>query len=186
MYSFSLFPPITKPTRVTSTSATLIDNIFCNNILDKQSATGILNTHISDHLTIFYIDYSSNKSILPKFIKKRCFSPENIDKFKNECDSHNSNQVLESNDPQDAFTSFHNDFINLYDKCFPNKTIKLSYHKRKPWLTDGLRKSIKHENKLYRLKMKYNTPEYCTAYKHVVARSERSLPVHRNQGKQIK
>ena len=73
--------------------------------------------------------------------------------------------MLESNDPQDAFTSFHNNFINLYDKCFPIETIKLSYRNRKPWLTDGLRKSIKHKNKLYRLKMKYDTSEYCTAYK---------------------
>ena len=67
--------------------------------------------------------------------------------------------------PPDAFTSFHDNFINLYDMCFPIKTIKLSYRNRKPWLTDGLRKLIKHKNKLYRLKMKYNTPEYCIAYK---------------------
>ena len=113
-------------------------NMFCNNILNKQSATGILYTDISDHFPIFYIDYSSKISMSPKFIKKRCFSPDNIEKFKNECDSHNWNQVLESNDPQDAFTSFHNIFINLYDTCFPIKTIKLSYRNRKPWLTDGL------------------------------------------------
>ena len=30
MYSMSFIPPITRPTRITSTSATFIDNIFCN------------------------------------------------------------------------------------------------------------------------------------------------------------
>ena len=35
MYSHALFPSITKPTRVTINSATLIDNIFCNDIYRK-------------------------------------------------------------------------------------------------------------------------------------------------------
>ena len=69
MYSFSLFPAITKPTRITSRSATLIDNIFCNTIFNKQSATGILYTDISDHFPIVYIDYSSNITISPKLLK---------------------------------------------------------------------------------------------------------------------
>ena len=30
MFSHSFFPAITKPTRITETSATVIDNIFCN------------------------------------------------------------------------------------------------------------------------------------------------------------
>ena len=58
MYSDSLFPTITKPTRVTSHSANLIDNIFCNNILNAQALSGILYTDISDHYPIFYIDHS--------------------------------------------------------------------------------------------------------------------------------
>ena len=42
MYSNSFFPVITKPTRVTSSSATLIDNLFTNAIANAQSFTGIL------------------------------------------------------------------------------------------------------------------------------------------------
>ena len=55
MYSHSLFPSITKPTRVTNKSATLIDNIFCNKLIDNHIVlSGILYTDISDHLPIFY------------------------------------------------------------------------------------------------------------------------------------
>lgn len=32
MYSYSMFPLIIKPARVTNTTATLIDNIFCNDL----------------------------------------------------------------------------------------------------------------------------------------------------------
>ena len=35
MYASSFYPLITKPTRITKTSATLIDNIFVNRFCDK-------------------------------------------------------------------------------------------------------------------------------------------------------
>lgn len=49
--SYSLYPSITKPTRITSVSATLIDNIFTNSHTEQTS--GIILTDISDHLPIF-------------------------------------------------------------------------------------------------------------------------------------
>ena len=51
MTSYSLYPRITKPTRITSKSATLIDNIYTNSHA-KQNG-GILLADISDHLPIF-------------------------------------------------------------------------------------------------------------------------------------
>ena len=54
MYSFSMYPCITKPTRVTTTSASLIDNIFCNNMPDSSLFTDIQYATISDHFPIFY------------------------------------------------------------------------------------------------------------------------------------
>ena len=50
------FPLITRPTRITSNTATLIDNIFTNNI-DDQFYSGLLFTHISDHLPIFCVNH---------------------------------------------------------------------------------------------------------------------------------
>ena len=66
MYSYSLYPCITKPTRVSSKTASLIDNTFCNNIVDNQDVfTGILYTDISDHFPIFYIDKATvSKNLL--------------------------------------------------------------------------------------------------------------------------
>ena len=39
--SYSMYPSITKPTRITSTSATLIDNIFTNNCAKQVSGINI-------------------------------------------------------------------------------------------------------------------------------------------------
>ena len=72
LFSHSFFPTITKPTRVTDKSATLIDNIFYNNYVQNTSSlTGILYTGISDHFPIFHIDYSVCAPLVEKSFKKR-------------------------------------------------------------------------------------------------------------------
>ena len=62
--SYSLYPSILKPTRITCTSATLIDNIFTNNHANQTS--GILLSDIGDHLPIFV---STNLNVFNKKIK---------------------------------------------------------------------------------------------------------------------
>ena len=74
MYSHSLFPCITKPTRVTAKSASLIDNIFCNNDVNNDDVfNGILYTDISDHFPILHIDNSCATKTSCPYIKKRIF-----------------------------------------------------------------------------------------------------------------
>lgn len=54
MYSNSLFPYITGPTRITDHSQTLIDNIFSSFLLDNVDSGNIVTT-ISDHLCQFLV-----------------------------------------------------------------------------------------------------------------------------------
>ena len=59
MYSNMFSPLITRPTRITSNTATLIDNIFTNHH-DNLAFSGLLFTDISDHLPIFCILYEQH------------------------------------------------------------------------------------------------------------------------------
>ena len=52
MYSLSLLPIISKPTRITGNSATLIDNFFINEPCNFES--GIIIPDISGHFQIFF------------------------------------------------------------------------------------------------------------------------------------
>lgn len=53
MYSISLYPLICcRPTRITSHSATLIDNIFTI-VVDRNVESGIIINDLSDHLPVF-------------------------------------------------------------------------------------------------------------------------------------
>ena len=54
LYSYNVFPVITKPTRVTESTATLIDHILTNNFdIYASHHQGILCLSISDHYAIF-------------------------------------------------------------------------------------------------------------------------------------
>ena len=50
LQSFTLIPTIDKATRVYNNSATLIDNIFTNNV-HEEIISGNIISHISDHFT---------------------------------------------------------------------------------------------------------------------------------------
>ena len=78
------FPLINRPTRVTTSSATLIDNIFTNCVFDTSLKNGIIKTSISDHFAIFAAIKLSNKKTRNQKIKikKRFFSDKSKESFK--------------------------------------------------------------------------------------------------------
>ena len=60
------------------------------------------------------------------------------------------NRVLEENNTENTYSLFIKKFSEIYNEAFPKCIVKCRYYNRKPWLTDGLRKAIKHKNKLYK------------------------------------
>ena len=79
MYSFSMYPCITKPTRVTTKIASLIDNIFCNNMPDSSLFIDVQYTTISNHF-LYFIDKSLTNTNCLKYLKKLMYSIENQEK----------------------------------------------------------------------------------------------------------
>ena len=107
MYSHSLFPYISKPSRVTTRSATLIDNIFCNDILENTEVfTGILYSDVSDHFPVFYIDHTTSTMTEHKFIKKRSFQQRNLTHFCTMASQNDWSNILNCTDAQVAYTYF--------------------------------------------------------------------------------
>ena len=77
------FNTITKPTRVTPTSATLIDHMWTNN-LKNLSMSGILYVNLSDHFPVFanFKGVEGLKVSKKKTIEYRDFNEASIDNFK--------------------------------------------------------------------------------------------------------
>lgn len=150
LFSSSCFPLISKPTRVTSHSATLIDNIFTNS-LGHNIRSGILVSDISDHFGIFAL---SNFIVSPapnhSSRYKRTFTENNMNKFVDSLSSLSWIFLESINSPKEAFESFTTTFLTLFEKHFPWKKVKQTPSKiRKPWISPALMHCCKKRTKLY-------------------------------------
>lgn len=151
LFSQNFFTPlITKPTRVTPHSSTLIDNIFSNmpSVADVCKP-GILRTSISDHYSIFCIMKNVPLINDKKKITKRSFCDKHIAAFQRRLACQSWDFVYESENTQLAFTRFQQVINQHFDKNFKMHTITVNYKTRHPWMTKSLRSRILEKNAMH-------------------------------------
>ena len=149
MHSNSLIPLIYKPTRETKTTATLIDNIFTNNYnVNDLLLQGLLITDISDHHAIFHI-WDKHCLETDQYQLIRLTNEYRMVKYKENISNIDRTVLDQYNSCEVYFTHFFNKIKSVYDESFPITKVKKRYRNRIPWLTSGLRESIKHKNKLF-------------------------------------
>lgn len=160
MSNYSLFPKITLPTRIGTTSCTLIDNIYYR-LSDKYSDlnAGILYSSISDHFPYFLsIKTKMKPTSTPKLVKQTINTAKAMTDFVNEIKSTNIRDKLNCNmdsDPNFNYNTFLDIIVDIKNKHFPSKLTKFKKHKHKnnKWITYGIIKSIKTRDSMH-LKMK--------------------------------
>ena len=165
MYESSLFPVITKPTRVRDDTSTLIDNIFTNDIVNGNFINGIIVSALSDHFPVFCINRTAVHSEVQHIYKYRDYGVNNIETFRSSLLNSNLENLISNKNCQEAFTSFYDVYKSIYNDCFPVKTSKSMYCNRKPWLTMGLKTSIRMKNKLFYKSKDKPTPDNVSQYK---------------------
>ena len=166
MHSHAFVPLITRPTRVTNISATLIDNIYTNNIQNMSSSfQGLLVTEITDHYPIFHMNLSAKESVKDLYIWKRILNTSNSQSFLDLVSNADWSEVYRFTNAQEAFSKFHTKLKLFYDEAFPKKRIKIRYNCKKPWLSEDLKHKIKLKNKLYAKSKKIPSAYNETAYK---------------------
>ena len=146
-----LLPGITRPTRITKNSATLIDNIYASFSLVKEFQSTILLEDISDHLPCMLMLCKSKRSREPLVIKKRNLCDENVQSIVDDLNSVNWH-YLDNIDCDTGFTSFHNKVIEIIDRHSPEYSVKISAKKkiRNPWITVGMHRSSIALSKMYK------------------------------------
>jgi hypothetical protein len=162
MFSNGFFPCIDRPTRVenrvTGLTATIIDNIITNDLSAKIDSA-VFVTDIADHFPICSIsNYKKNtgyatqsRSSVP-MKQTRKLNHDNIKSFKNGLSLIKWDNVYDESNPEKAYEVFHNKLSKIYNIHCPLKATKPSKRKtpRKPWITQGLIKSINTKDKLYK------------------------------------
>ena len=167
MYSNMFFPLITRPSRITSHTATLIDNIFVNNFFER-SRSGLIFTDISDHLPVFSIH---SDTVLvnrcrqnPVFIRDK--NPDNIPSFIGKLESVDWSSLKDFDEPNTSYNRFLELYSGIYNGCFPLKRVTRKQRRfKKPWLTKALLKSIKRKNDLYKKYLRVPSMVNASLYK---------------------
>lgn len=156
--SFNLSNVFIEPTRVTASSATCIDNIFCNcDYLHKE----IVNKLPSDHSgqTITFCAYVPLQKIQIKFRPITC---KNLEKFNNSLVSTLGIKIFDNMcDPNEFYADFFSLLNTQFNDTFPIKS-KSIYTKFlfTDWATPGIRKSRENLFELYGLKQHINNTSF--------------------------
>ena len=146
--SYGLVPFILLPTRIMGNSATIIDNIFTNNI-SNTIVSGNIVTDFSDHFSQFISVQRTKFDCKTISIYKRDYSKFNDESFRDDVSIQNfNNEFMDINDQFNDFYFKLEGCVNRhapYKKLTP-KEVKLN---QKPWISTKLIKMIKIKNKLF-------------------------------------
>ena len=164
----SLLPLISKPTRVTTHSSTLIDNIFTN--LKPFPKSGIVVSDISDHFLIFahFRTGTTCQNTAKKHALRRKFTPENITLLQEKLESTDWSDVYNENENIDqAYNVFFDILNNCLNTCIPLRKCRKQDYKRipkQPWVSKTILRSINRKNSLYLNYIKNRTDNSRTKY----------------------
>ena len=171
---FSFIPCITKPTRVTNNSVSLIDHIWTNIIEDAVIESKIIFSDVSDHFPVVLNLPMTSGCNTYKTISYRRSGEIYDNDFKNHLENCNFDNLMEMNNVDEAFERFSEIVYNIYDESYPQvvKNIRV-IDSKKPWLTSGLKQSIKNKNRLYKkfLKRPITYGEEYRRYRNIVTRT---------------
>ncbi len=136
-----LLPSITKMTRVTHRSCTLIDNIYVSNGIAYSLDSMILTTDISDHLPCLAIIGNKRKKEINQPIQIQCrkLNDANILRIKNTLKVVDWNAVNNLN-TSEGYDFVINKLVSIMNTVAPEREITLKQSKiiHEPWMSKGL------------------------------------------------
>ena len=148
MSSHNFQPCITIPTRITDTSATLIDHIFLK-LPPKHMKANILAGNIfcdiSDHLPNFITINHTPREDKTKRQYIRLYSEKNISKFRESLENMNWPSYLDVENTEEAYTKFYTHLYHAFEAHFPLVPLSRKRSKDKKWITLDLKNSIKRK-----------------------------------------
>ena len=177
----NLIPTITRPTRITKSSATLIDNILVSQSLCGNYESGILIDDISDHMPSICVIKSIKgvgKDVIQ--ITSRDMRPRNLNALKTHLNNYDWTKLLTTSDVNTSMTSLHNILQKEIDHCIPEATrsLRRKQVRREVWITPILKKSIDKSKRLYHRVLKRTDDnelrEHYLAYKNTLKKTLQS------------
>ena len=129
-------------------SATAIDHILTDTIMDQDLQNFIIKLDRSYHFPIFTVLNSKIHNQCPTTkISEQTINELWVENFKNILSSTDWNDVLGKTITNESYDQFIKKFSLIYDDCFPIKVIEIkTKNLLSPWITKGI-KSNPRENR---------------------------------------
>ena len=164
LFSLGYMPLITKATRITYHSKTLIDHIYTN-VPCKTIKSGICLADISDHLPCF-CTFTSNLPFSNQQKFYRDFTTFRKEKFIEDLKTVDFMSLINTN-VHESMSSVINKLQHITDKHAPTKKASNSKMKqlKKPWISNSILVSIKKRHKLFKSHFLSGDPEKIKQYK---------------------
>ena len=167
--NLNLHPTITRPTRITHHSATLIDNIFISELLHRNFESSILIEDISNHLPLLtMLKQTRLLNSEPLEFNSRCLNDEKLKHVNNILMNVDWIGLLTGTTSNQKFNQFSDKVDSVLDQVAPIKKVKISTKKRfiEPWMTRSLALASEKKLKLYKKTLSATCTEYeIKAYK---------------------
>lgn len=146
--SFGLKQLVNKPTRLSKTTATLLDLFMCSESVDNHACDVEYNHGIpSDHCIVNLLIDLEIKNLVNATITRRCLSQINEYAFNMDLYSTPFWNIFHENNLNTKIESFNNLILGLFDKHAPVKTFKLKKAKNDPWITPTIKLMMHLRNK---------------------------------------
>ena len=141
-----LLPCITRPTRITKSTATLIDNIIVNESIFSTMFCAVITHDLSDHLPCYMEIFDQCPSNGPtESIVKRVIKENKIQKVHDELECFDWS-IVQNMNCEEGFDFLHCAITQTLDKHMPIKCYSKKRTKRpEPWLMKGI---LRSNNKL--------------------------------------
>ena len=146
----NLLPTITKPTRISKTSATLIDNILISKKLQPNYESLIIVDDLSDHLPCLVKFKNFKPTGTKNFILKRVINNKVVKNISEDLSKIDWNMKMKDKPASDSFHAFHSELSITLNKHTPEKLVRIKEKRIKnPWMSTGLKNSLTKSKKLY-------------------------------------
>ena len=162
MLEHNLVPTITRPTRITNSTATLIDNIFFSKLLQRSLDSMILLEDISNHLpSLVLMKQTKMMNKEPLNFKSRALNDNKIKCITEELKCKDWNEILRSDNVNVNFDQFCNELNETMDTYAPVKNVRISWkHKfTEPWMNKSIKKASNKCKHLYKKSLSQDVTE---------------------------
>jgi hypothetical protein len=161
---YNLTQHITEPTRVTSTSQSLLD-LCITNTPGKIKVSGVLSLGISDDSLIYFVRKSTwQRQFANSFTRKRHFKHFNDNEFLNDLNEIDWNEISSSDDTNVVWSMWLTNFTQILDKHAPFKKKRIG-KKKSPWITPDVVQKMRARDYLKKQYDKNRNNELWKQYK---------------------